>query len=394
MNLCFVTPRFPYPTVRGDQVRTYHQIRTLSERHRITLVAGYDRLPNTAARTEMERWCERIETVPLGGFPALFRLAGGALTTRLPLQVLYYASPAFHRVLARTLATQHYDLVHASLIRTAPYVMNIAPPVVIDLTDALGRSIAARIPHAPPPLRALYAFEGKRVERYERELCKRFPRLVVSAQADAVALQVKNVTVIPNAVNAAAFPFAPDQREDDLIIMTGNMGYHPNVDGAVWFATEIFPIIRQARPGARLRLVGARPSPAVRALERLPGVTVTGEVPNIYDHLRQATMAVCPIRCGSGIQNKVLEAMSSGTPLISTPHGNEGVGALPEHELLIAGDAQTFARASIALLNDPKRRRELAHAAHDRILRDFTWEQHARSLEAVYAQAFSAHASS
>lgn len=352
-------------------------------------MSGCDRLPDPDARAEMERWCEHIETVRVGGLFAAPGMMLGALNTQLPLQVLYYSSPALRRVVARTLCLQRYDIVQASLIRAAPYVWKIQPPVVLDLTDALSRSIAGRLPRLPPLLRAIYAFEHRRVVRYEQDACRHFSQLLVSAQADAAALSAKNVTVIHNAVDIARFPFSRDEREDDLIIMTGNMGYHPNVDGAVWFAMEVWPALRQARPAARLYLVGARPAPAVRALERFPGITVTGQVSDMHAYLRRATVAICPIRCGSGIQNKVLEAMSSGTPMVCTPHGNEGIGGRPEHELLIAQDAAAFTQATIALLGNPARREALAQAARTRIEHEFTWEQHGRRLEAIYAQTFS-----
>jgi sugar transferase (PEP-CTERM/EpsH1 system associated) len=387
MKLCFVVPRFPYPPTRGDQVRTYHQIRFLSARHRITLVAACDRTPEKEARAEMARWCERIETVPIGGLRALLPLAAGVLATTLPLQVLYHLSSALNATLARVLAAQPHDLVHASLLRTAPYVWNVRPPVVLDLVDALSRSIAARLPHLGRPLRAIYAFERGRIERYEREACAHFRRSIVSAQADADALGGDNVAVIRNAVDLERFPYVAQERESDLFVMTGNMGYHPNVDGAAWFATNVWPRIRQAVPAARLQLVGARPAAAVRALERIPGIAVVADVPDVHEYLRRAAVAICPIRCGSGIQNKVLEAMASGTPMLSTPHGNEGVGALPDREILLAQEPQAFAQAAISLLADAPLRERLARAARARIEEDFTWERHARRLEEVYEKA-------
>jgi sugar transferase (PEP-CTERM/EpsH1 system associated) len=387
MNLCFVTPRFPYPPTQGDQVRTYHQIRSLSVRHRITLTAACDRAPSDEALAEMARWCERIETVPIGGIRAVLPLALGVAATRLPLQVLYHLSSAMRATLARTLAAQPYDLVHASLLRTAPYVWNVALPVVVDLTDTLSRGIANRLPFLAQPLRAIYAVELGRVERYEHQVCSRFARSIVCAQADADALGADNVTVVPNAVDLERFPFVSEGRENELLIMTGNMGYQPNVDGAVWFATQVWPHIRQAVPSARFQLVGARPAASVRALERIPGITVTGNVSDVHDYLRRAAIALCPIRCGSGMQNKSLEAMASGTPLLSTPHGNEGIGAQPDREVLLAQEPAAFAQAALALLADASLRERLARAARERIEREFTWENHARRLEIAYEKA-------
>jgi hypothetical protein len=250
MNLCFVTPRFPYPPVQGDQVRVYHQIRTLSARHRITLISACERDPDESARAEMGRWCEFVRIVPAGGMRAVLPLAVGIFSSRLPLQALYYRSEPLRRLVARTLSERTYDVVHASLLRIAPSVQDVAPPVVIDLTDAVSRSIAARLPHMRRPMRDVYAFEQQRTERYEREVCARFRRSVVCAQADADALGM-GAAVIPNAVDTERFSFAIEPREDGLIVMTGNMGYHPNVDGVVWFTTHVWPLIRLAVPDAR-----------------------------------------------------------------------------------------------------------------------------------------------
>jgi glycosyltransferase involved in cell wall biosynthesis len=333
----------------------------------------------------MKRWCHKIEIIPFNAPLSLARAAFTAPHTPLPLQVLYYFSPRARERLNEVIAQGTYDLVHASLIRMAPYVWDIETPTVIDLTDALSRSLANRRAHVASPLRPLYGFEQRRVERYERHACAHFPRLIVCARADADALKTSRVEVVPNAVDTEKFAFTPGGREDGLIVMTGNMGYHPNVDAAVWFAECVWPYIRRFRPTARLQFVGARPAPAVSMLEHLPGVEVTGFVHDVNDYIRRATVSVCPMRCGSGIQNKLLEAMASGAPVVSTSHGNAGVGAEPERDLLIADDPLFFAKAVLSLLAEPERRLCLAHSARGLIERAFTWEQHAQRLEALYA---------
>lgn len=391
MNICFVTPRFPYPVTKGDQLRAYHQIRCLSRRHAVTLVAASTGTVDAAARAEMERWCERIEIVPVGGYQLPLRVVKGMLLSNLPLQVSFYAAVNWRTRLAEVLLSKRYNVLHLSLLRAAPTAWNVALPTVIDLIDALERSISSRSARVPMPIRLAYDFERSRVARYEAQACARFSAAVVCAQADADALNAPNVSVVHSAVDIDYFAYAPEGHQANLVMMTGNLGYQPNIDAADWFVQEVWPHIRRAVPEARFRLVGARPAPAVTRLERFPGVEVVGQVGDMSAYLRTARVAVCPMRCGSGIQTKLLEAMASGTPVVSTPLGNEGVAAEAGVEILTATEPETFASTVVALLRDRERCVRLAQAGRALVEREFSWELHARRFEAVYADAVSAY---
>jgi len=391
MNICFVTPRFPYPVTKGDQLRAYHQIRCLSRRHAVTLVAASSVSVDAAARAEMERWCERVEIVPVGGRQLPLRMIKGMVLSDLPLQVLFYAATNWRTRLAEVLLAKQYDVVHLSLIRSAPTAWDVALPIVVDLVDALERSILSRSSRVPMPMRLAYDFERNRVARYEVEVCRRFSAAVVCAQADADALDTPNVAVVHSAVDTDRFAFAPEGREENLVMMTGNLGYEPNIDAAEWFVQEVWPHIRRAVPEARFRLVGARPAPRVHRLARYPGVEVVGPVGDMSSYLRTPRVAVCPMRCGSGIQTKLLEAMASGVPVVSTPLGNEGVGAKHDYEILTAQEPETFAGTIVGLLGDQERCLRLAKAARALVEREFSWELHARRFEAVYANAIATY---
>jgi glycosyltransferase involved in cell wall biosynthesis len=294
--------------------------------------------------------------------------------------------------LETVLAEEQFDVIHASLIRILPYVWDVTGvPVVVDLMDTFSRSIALRKRTASPLLRGAYELEERRVARYEQAACERFPLLFVCAEIDRQALRSRNVSVVRTAADLEAFEFRRDGREDDLVIMTGNMGYQPNVDAVHWFAKNVWPRARGGRPGLRFRIVGLRPAASIRALHGKNGVEVTGPVPDVAAELQRATLSVCPMRVGSGMQIKVLESMATGTPMVATSFGNEGIEAAPGVEIEIADDPQAFANAMLGLLGDPVKRGKLAVAARRSSETNFTWSAHAAQLEKAYRRAIAFH---
>ena len=392
MKLCFVTPRFPHPTTKGDKLRVYEALKHLSARHDITLVAATDEAVSPADYAAVARYCRRVATVPIHRWQSLTALALRAPVSPLPLQTLFYSSAALQRSIRAVLASERFDVIHASLIRVLPYLWEVDDtPVVVDLVDALARSIALQRRNAPPGIRFLYALEEERVRRYEHAACARFPRLIVCAEADRLALGAPSVSVIRTCVDLDDFPYRREGRDDDVVVMSGNMGYQPNVEAAVWFAKTVWPRVRSARPGARFRVVGTRPARAVTALGGSDGIEVTGAVADVGAELRRATLSVCPLRGGSGMQIKVLESMASGTPIVATSFGNEGIGARDGQEITIADEPSAFAAAALGLLADPERRDRVAAAGRRFSETEFSWDSHAARLEALYAEAIAGH---
>jgi glycosyltransferase involved in cell wall biosynthesis len=306
------------------------------------------------------------------------------------LQVLYYHEPKFQEKLGEVLANTDFDVVHATLIRMLPYVWGRSHiPVAVDLIDSLGLNLAARRKQVGGIKRMGYEVEYRRVRRYEAAVVRHFPALAVSSEADKRALGGRaNVRVIPNGVDLEQFTFqGAEGREPATLVFTGNMGYHPNEEAVVWMAGEVWPILRAKRPDVRLQIVGATPTDRVRALHNADnGIEVLGKVPEVTTYLHKATIAVCPMRSGSGIQNKVLEAMATGTPVVATSIANRGVQGHPERDLLVADTAETFAQAITNLLDNPARREQLAASAQHFVSQRFQWAEHGRKLTAIYEQ--------
>lgn len=386
MKILFITPRFPYPPLKGDSLRTYYQLRALSREHEITLLSMAEAPVPLQDYGEVAGLCERLDIVPLPRWRTFVNLGLGVLS-RQPMQVRYYQAATFRRQLQTLLEGSEFDVVHATLIRMLPYVWGLRnPPVVVDLIDSLGLNLAARRLQARGAYRLAYELEWRRVLRYERAATRRFSALVVSSPADREELGGGNVTVIPNGVDMESFAFGgPEGRDANTLVFTGNMGYGPNEEAVLWFASEVWPLLRAQRPQSRFRVVGTSPTERVRALQtESSGIEVLGRVPEITTYLREAAVAVCPMRSGSGIQNKVLEAMACGTPVVATSIANRGVGGTHGRDLLVADSAEEFAGAVSRLLDDSALRCHLGWRGRTFVEGNFRWEEHARKLTAIY----------
>ncbi len=386
MRLCFLTPRFPAPPVKGDTLRVFHQIAALHAAHEITLFSLAEGPVAPDARAQLEALCRRVVVVPLPRGQAIGNLVGG-LASRTPFQVHYYQSGAARRTLRALLAAEAFDVVHATLIRTLPYVWDLPqPPVLVDLIDSLALNLAGRRAQVRGPARLAYEIEYRRVRAYEQAVVRRFPALVVSSPADREALGGGAVTVIPNGVDGARFAFAgPADRAPGTLVFTGNMGYHPNEEAVLWFASAVWPLLRARYPALRWEIVGTGPRARVQALDdAAAGIGVLGAVDDVARYLQRATVAVCPMRSGSGIQNKVLEALATGTPVVASPIANRGVQAVAARDLLVAETAEATAAAIGRLLDSPETRARLAGAGRAFVEREFLWSGHAARLTALY----------
>jgi len=394
MRILFVASRVPYPPLQGDRVRGYHFLRLLSREHQITLVTPVSRPVDAPTRAVLATVCERWVPVAVPLWWSIANLCRWPFSS-LPLQTLYSCPPTIQERVTALLRAESFDVVHVQLARMAPAAASVENvPKVLDFIDALSLNMGRRAVREHPLRRWLFALESRRMAAYERELVASFDRQVVSSPVDKEALGAETSThVVANGVNLEDFPYTEEGREDGLIVFTGRMAYFPNADAVVYFASRVFPLIRQQVPRARFLIVGADPPGRVRELERIEGVEVTGYVPRLQDFLRRSSVVVAPMRVGSGIQNKVLEAMASGAPVVATPYALGGIEARHEEHLLVANSDGALAEAVLRLFRDRDLARNLARNARRLVEERYTWEAAVAGLENVYEEAIAAHAS-
>jgi glycosyltransferase involved in cell wall biosynthesis len=240
----------------------------------------------------------------------------------------------------------------------------------------------------------LRRYQALLVRRFEREEYRRFDRVVVVSEEDRKALlevaPELTIEVIANGVDANAFGWDGTPRDPGVILFTGVMSYAPNVTAAEFLARTVMPRVRRAVPGARLLLVGREPSPAVRALEALPGVEVVGEVPDLRPWLSRAGAYACPMLTGTGIKNKLLEAMANGLPCVATPLALQGIAAKPG-EVMVGSTEGELADHLARLLIEPGLADRVGAAGHAYVRANHTWASMAKEFERVYREVSSIH---
>ncbi|WP_322488686.1 glycosyltransferase [Chloroflexus sp.] len=397
MNILFVAPYTPSPI----RVRPYQFIRHLAQRgHAITLVCAAD---NAAALTELRAICQRVVAVPVRRTDHLLAYMR-AVPSELPLQTAHCLTPAMVAAVAHEIKQGEHHVIHiehlraAEIVRAALHQCGDGPPAVLDAVDSItllfertlrrGANLSSR-------LRAL--IDLARTRRYEAAYPHRFAAIAVTSAEDRWALRTLSraldrpggspIIVVPNGVDLTYFQAYTGPRQPHHLVFTGKMSYHANEAAARYLIEDIMPLVWAKRAEVTVTLAGAEPGPRLRAYARDPRVIVTGAVPELRPYLTKATLAVAPIRYGVGVQNKVLEAMATATPVITARQATVALSAQPGHDLVVAGDAGSFAHAILTLLDDDERRAAIGQAGRLYVERHHNWQQSVSRLEAVYASA-------
>jgi len=398
MRILFVTPYVPSPV----RIRPYAFIRELARRgHEVTLVCLVQPASERRYVADVSRYCRAIHPVRLHSAEAR-RNALLSVPTRTPLSVAYCSSRRQRDLVRELVARGSFDVVHTEFVRAAPCTAHLnGCPKVYDAVDSLGLAAerALRAPGVPPKRRLFAALEWLKMRGYERAVLARFDRTLVSSPADGAALTAGSaarvdgpsavhgsspIRVIPNGVDGDEFAFDERPHDPATLIFLGKMSYYVNVASLLWFYAKVFPLVRRRRPGVRLEVVGRDPVRRILALASDPAVDVTGTVPDVRPHLGSATVSVCPMVTGAGIQNKLLESMAVGTPAVATTIACQALAVEPDRELLVADEADDFAEAVVRLLDDAELRRRLARAARQYVEQQHDWWEIGRRLEAIY----------
>lgn len=387
MKVLFLAPRFPYPPLKGDQVRSWNQLRILAERHDITFACFAEETVSQSDRQAVEAICRKIVDIPLPRAQKILNLARG-IWDRRPFQSLLYASARMRRMVEEHRKQGDFDLVHVQLARMAPYVERMhGLPRVIDFIDSLSLNMRRRESTENSLVRTLVGIERRRLERFESAIAATFERGAIVSEVDWAELgSPGNVEIVPNGVDLSPAPYSG--RKPGKVVFSGNMAYDPNVRAAIWFSHEVWPLIKRRVPWAQFVIAGTNPPPRVVALnEKDPTIRVTGFVPDLRQWMQRASVAVAPMRSGSGIQNKVVEAMACGTPVVATPFALGGLRARTGRDLIVEEDATSFADAVCRLLENGENAAEMGARGLEMVRDHHSWERSATAIEELWHRA-------
>lgn len=389
MKLLVLSSRFPYPIEKGDKLRIYHQIRELSARHEIHLIALSDHPVSESELLEMQQYCKEVHLFRLSKIRIYTRLLW-ALFRKKPFQQAYFFRPDIARKIQQIATQTSPDMIYCQLVRMAAYCKALPFPKTLDYMDALSLGMERRAEHSPLGVKSLIRREARLLKRYEQGLLQAFDHHTIISASDGKEISPGGTPVIhtiPNGVEVAHFLPQPEASPQYELVFVGNMGYFPNVEAARFLVKKVLPLLAKE---VSLLLAGARPDPQVRALAS-DRVRVSGWVDDIRDAYADGKVFVAPLFTGSGQQNKILEAMAMGLPCVTTSLVNQAIGAVPEQEVLLADSAAAFAGQVERLRSDAELRRRLATAGRKMVEEKYSWEGSVRKLEAIFLEGMDVH---
>jgi polysaccharide biosynthesis protein PslH len=391
MKLLWVKSDYLHPTTRGGQIRTLEMLRCLHKRHEIHYVCLDDGSSSEGAARSSE-YCSKAYAIPHSvpehrSLRFAAQVAAG-LTQTLPVAVSRFRSAAMKRQIAALLQSQKFDCVVCDFLFPAPNIPNIADAVLFqhNVEAVIWKRRAMHASNAVN--RAYLKLQARRMERYEREICRSARHVVAVSQADRQIFEhdygAASVSAISTGVDLNHFNHvAPAPKRSDLVFI-GSMDWLPNVDGARFFIERIYPRIRQQFPDCKVAFVGRRPDPALKqAAAAYSNLIVTGTVDDVRPWLWGSAISIVPLRIGGGTRLKIFEAMAARVPVVSTTIGAEGLPLDRGRHLLIEDDPRSFADACVTLLREAARRDQLADAAWNLVAEDYSWEAVTRDFEAI-----------
>lgn len=373
-----VTSRFPYPLEKGDKLRAYYQIKELAESMEVILFSLSDEKVNAAQLAALKPFCKEIHTFKTHKWISWIN-AGLNIFSSKPFQVGYFYRSSIQRKINKILQNIKPDHIYAQLIRTTEYVKNYhACPKTIDYMDALSKGMERRTKEATLLKKWIFNQEYQRLVQYENAIFEYFEHHTIISQQDQREIFHKNnheITIIPNGV-AKTFFEKPNTEKIYDIVFTGNMSYPPNVTAAKYIVEKLLPKLPK---NTKLLLAGASPSAEIKALEN-QHVTVSGWVDDIRESYAQGNVFIAPMFLGTGLQNKLLEAMALGLPCITSPLANNALGAIDQEQILLAETETSFINQIRYLLSHPEEAKRIGQNGKLFVKDNYDWKATTQKL--------------
>ena len=390
-RILFLAHRVPFPPDKGDRIRSYHLLAYLARLGQVDLAYLTDEPSGRETSEALGRLCRRVEAFPI---PRGWRWARAAwsLARGRSLTEGLFGSPTLRNLIDRRLTETAYDAVVCFSSGVLPYVLcrGLDSRLVVDLVDVDSQKWLDYAGRTAFPKSALFRLEGRRVRALEREAAR--ARAVVLATDGEAAIYRRicpeaRVEAVSNGVDLDYFRPEAESGEEGGCVFVGQLDYRANVLGLEWFCREAWPLIRARRPGATLRIVGRNPVAAVRRLGAMPGVEVVGPVADVRPDLASARVVVVPLPVARGVQNKVLEAMAMGRPVVASPEALEGLALERGRDALEAARPDDWVRHVDRLWDDPRERDQVGRAARRYVEENHRWASCLGQFGAIVAEA-------
>jgi len=383
MKIFVLLPRVPWPLEKGDKLRAYNQIKQLSKNNEIVLCAlNYDsKLDKQAAFHALQPYCVSVNFIDLRRPIVAFNTIR-AFFLGLPLQCGFFYSSKAKKKIHALIETHKPDMLFGQLLRVAPYLHKVNLPKTIDYQDVFSMGMKRRADIADIFTKPFYMMEYNRLKKYERMIFDEFDVKTIISEPDRNEIdhpEKKKILIVPNGVDYDYYTPRECEKKYD-IVFTGNMSYAPNVNAVEYLAYEIMPLVWEKMPDAKMYIAGANPDIRVRRVA-CENIIVSGWIDDMRDAYAQSRIFIAPMRIGTGLQNKLLEAMSMKLPCITTPLANGSLHAVNGKDILVGNRSDELAADIVYLLQNKVKADELAQRGYDFVHRVYDWSAATKIME-------------
>ena len=388
MRILYVCHRFPYPPQRGGTIRPFNMIKHLSKSHEVVVCSLTRSDQQTLDAQGIAPFCAEFHLSQVNDRVQGLRMVA-TLPTPLTASASFFHSNELARRIRKVLAEQKFDLIFVHCSSVAHYVDHVTGiPKILDFGDMDSQKWFEYAKHKQFPLSMGYWWEGKRVLADEKRLGRRFDYCTTVTSAEHKTLIEYDIGTpcdwFPNGVDNSFFaPVADTGYDPNTIVFIGRMDYYPNQQCMIDFCANVLPLLKARRPSVKLQIVGAEPSPAIKQLGAIDGVEVTGSVPDVRPYVTRAALTVAPLRIARGTQNKILEAMAMGIPVVCSSIAAGGVDAVPGQHLLMADTPTELCNEVLRILENYAERARLSQEGRARVLTNHAWPNSMKRLDAI-----------
>ena len=386
MKILMLIPRVPYPLDKGDKLRAFHHIKSLSKNHEIILCALNDSKLHIKAIVSLKPFCKSIHFINISFLRKSFNILLAFFSGK-PLQVGYFYNKKAQKEINKIIKETKPDHIFCQLIRVTEYVKNFDIPKTLDYQDVFSKGIERRIQSAYFLKKQIFKLEYKRLLKYENEIFSYFDNKIIISKPDRDFIphpEKEKIHIIPNGVDYDYFKAVEHKKEYD-ILFTGNMKYPPNVNSVEYLVKEILPEVYKIKPNVNLLIAGANPHFRVKNL-RSKKVHVSGWVKDIRECYEKSRIFIAPMQIGTGLQNKLLEAMAMKLPCITSQLANKALEAKNNVEILIGNNPSEYANHIISLLENEEFSNNIAAKGDEFVHENFNWETATKKLEEIIIQ--------
>lgn len=388
-TIFFLTSRFPFPLEKGDKLRAFHQIKSLSQSYNIILCSITEVKVKKEWINQLNQYCVEIHIFKLNQFKIGINLFKALFNSKKPFQIAYFYQKKINKQIQQLIQNIKPNAIYCQLIRTTEYVKNIHHiPKTLDYMDALSEGMLKRKKISKGFYKLLYNTEGKRLKKYENIIFDYFNHHTIISKQDRNKIshpQNQSIVVIPNGIDNYFLKYdCKSIKKEFDIVFVGNLSYAPNVESCLFIIKKLYPYFEKNNVNINILLSGAKPSPKILNLIKTnKNIKISGWVDDIRQSYCKGKIFVAPLFIGTGLQNKLLEAMALGIPCITTSLVNNALNAKHNNHILLANSVDEFYNRITTLLSDEKFYKKLSVSAKEFVSINYNWDVYSNKIPII-----------